>query len=117
MYNNDKRYKPENTGLVIKNEEFKHFIERKKVYWNLPVMLNTERQKVGVASCVHSGHQHIADLLSLTLLSLNQVIPMMPSASGLKLQIDIQSEINVLLRGKNNVNYKMLFLKYYQICD
>lgn len=53
-----------------------------RAFKDLPVVFDTEGQEIGVAGCVHGGDQHVPDLLGLALLSFNQVIPVVPGASG-----------------------------------
>ena len=53
-----------------------------RAFKDLPVMFDTEGQEIGVAGCVHGGHQHVPDLLGFALLSFNKVIPVVPGASG-----------------------------------
>ena len=61
---------------------------------DLPVVFDTEGQEIGVAGCVHGGDQHVPDLLGLAFLSFNQVIPVVPGASGFVLLQSIQMSIH-----------------------
>lgn len=52
-------------------------------------MFNAEGQKICVSGSVHGWNQHLSDLFLLTLLTFNEVIPVVPSSSGLELKEDI----------------------------
>lgn len=49
-------------------------------------MFNAEGQKICVSGGVHGWNQHLSDLFLLALLTFNEVIPVVPSSSGLELQ-------------------------------
>ena len=61
---------------------------------DLPVVFDTEGQEIGVAGCVHGGDQHVPNLLGLALLSFNEVIPVVPGASGFILLQSMQMSIH-----------------------
>lgn len=60
-------------------------------------MFNAEGQKIGVSGSVHGGNQHLSDLFLLTLLTFNEVIPVVPSSSGLELQKQCHFQIRNFL--------------------
>lgn len=76
-------------------------------------MFNAEGQKIGVSGSVHGGNQHLSDLFLLTLLTFNEVIPVVPSSSGLELKKKCHFQIRNFLNNMAHFDKVTRFSLYF----